>query len=106
MKAIQIATHSHTDDQWAGYENSTSVQIKTDFIKQEGYLGAMTWAIDMDDFQGLCGPKNPLITVMYNAMKGYVVPTPNFTPTPRVSTQTLWSFKQCHIANTQRTAII
>jgi chitinase len=46
----------------------------------------MTWAIDMDDFQGLCGPKNPLITVMYNAMKGYVVPTPNFSTTPRVST--------------------
>jgi len=39
---------------------------------------------------------------MYNAMKDYVVPTPNFTPPPRVSIQTLWSFKQRHITNKQR----
>lgn len=44
----------------------------------------MTWAIDMDDFHGTCGPKNPLITVMANGMKGHIVPEPNFSTTPIV----------------------
>lgn len=45
-----------------------------DYIKEHGYGGAMTFAIDMDDYNGVCGDKNPLLKVMNDKLRGYVPP--------------------------------
>lgn len=54
------------------------------FLKEKKYLGAMVWAVDMDDFRGLCGSVNPLMTAIYDGLKGYTVQPKDYKTTPRV----------------------
>ncbi|CAF2139888.1 unnamed protein product [Rotaria magnacalcarata] len=49
---------SFKDGTWIGYDDPESVRNKCEYVKREGFGGAMIWALDMDDFSGKFCQKN------------------------------------------------
>lgn len=61
----QKVPHIVQGDQWIGYDNVQSVQLKVEYAKSKQLGGVMTWSLDTDDFLGICGHgKYPLINKM------------------------------------------
>ncbi len=52
------------DDQWVGYDKVSSIKRKMEYVRNRGLGGAMIWAIDLDDYKGVCGPRWPLLSQM------------------------------------------
>ena len=38
-------------NQWVGFDDERSIRNKMDWIKIQGFAGAMVWSVDMDDFK-------------------------------------------------------
>ena len=47
------APYGYKGDQWVGYDDEMSLTLKVNsVIKEKNLLGAMFWALDLDDFKG------------------------------------------------------
>ncbi|KAJ8928196.1 hypothetical protein NQ314_019259 [Rhamnusium bicolor] len=60
--------YKYSGNQWFGYDDSDSIWIKTDYIKDNGFFGVMIWAIDGDDVHGICGMKQNLLKHINGAL--------------------------------------
>ncbi|XP_047998380.1 endochitinase-like isoform X2 [Leguminivora glycinivorella] len=58
--------YANKDLQWVGYDNPNTIYAKARYAKEMGLGGIMYWAVDLDDFSGLCGSKYPLISAGVN----------------------------------------
>ncbi|XP_032306926.1 acidic mammalian chitinase [Drosophila ananassae] len=62
------APYAFSGDQWIGYDNQESIQMKMQLVESRNLGGAMMWSIETDDFRGLCGETYPLLKTMNRAL--------------------------------------
>ncbi|XP_049986924.1 acidic mammalian chitinase isoform X1 [Alexandromys fortis] len=68
--APQEVPYAYKGNEWVGYDNVRSFDVKTQWLKQNNFGGAMIWAIDLDDFTGsFCDQgKFPLTSTLNKAL--------------------------------------
>ncbi|KAK4322256.1 hypothetical protein Pmani_007052 [Petrolisthes manimaculis] len=75
-----MGPYAYKQSQWVGYDDPEMVARKADFIWQRGLAGGMVWALDLDDFNNMCGNGNyPLMKRLSSELASQ---TPSSTTTP------------------------
>lgn len=65
----QQVPYAYKGNQWVGYDNVKSVQLKVEFAKNYNLGGVMIWSVETDDFRGTCGSKYPILNAINNALQ-------------------------------------
>ena len=84
------APYGYKNTIWVGYDDKHSLSYKVEqVIKGKGLMGAMFWALDLDDFSGsMCRQgRYPLINAVKGFLGGYTPPPRPTDMTPRPPTQ-------------------
>merc|ERR1711872_61769 len=76
--------YAYGGDQWIAYDDTKTIGIKAQYIKDKGLAGGMIWALDLDDFKGtFCGEgKYPLLTAIVDVLFNGKVPVEPPKPKP------------------------
>ncbi|KAM9855515.1 acidic mammalian chitinase-like [Aulostomus maculatus] len=80
----QMVPYAIKGNEWVGFDNKHSFEIKVQYLKAENFGGAFIWALDLDDFTGrFCeeGPY-PLITHLRSLLNSDLPPPPPVTTNP------------------------
>jgi len=73
---------------WISYDDTESLTLKSQFVKDLGLAGAMVWSIETDDFLGVCGKgKFPLLSTISSIVRDEVTEETSTTSRPTSSTE-------------------
>ncbi|XP_049438191.1 acidic mammalian chitinase-like [Epinephelus fuscoguttatus] len=86
----QMVPYAIRGNEWVGFDNKQSFEIKVQYLKHNKYGGAFIWSLDLDDFSGqFCGQGNyPLIGYLRSLLDSDLPPPPPVTTHPPVITTT------------------
>ncbi|XP_049541790.1 chitotriosidase-1 [Anopheles darlingi] len=91
----QQAPYAVRNNQWLGYDDLRSIQLKVQYLLDQGLGGAMVWSLETDDFNGVCGGgRYPLMNEIRSLLNG---------GTPSPTTTTSWPPSTRPPASTQPT---
>nr|CAD7602442.1 unnamed protein product [Timema genevievae] len=82
----QQVPYAVNGNQWVGYDNVKSIEIKSEYVKEKNLGGAMIWSVETDDFRGICGDKYPLLNAINSVLNGQSLPTVVPTAGPTTTT--------------------
>ncbi|XP_031146119.1 acidic mammalian chitinase-like [Sander lucioperca] len=84
----QMVPYATKGNEWVGFDNRQSFEIKAQYVKDNKFGGAFVWALDLDDFTGqFCGQgKYPLISYLRSLLDSDFPLPPPVTTHPPVST--------------------
>uniref|UniRef100_A0A182IVU9 chitinase n=1 Tax=Anopheles atroparvus TaxID=41427 RepID=A0A182IVU9_ANOAO len=78
----QQVPYAVRNNQWLGYDDLRSIQLKVKYLLDLGLGGAMVWSLETDDFLGFCnGVQYPLMKEIRQLLNGGT-PSPTTAPVP------------------------
>ena len=75
-----MGPYAYKGNQWVGFDDVETIKQKSEYIRDNGFGGGMIWALDLDDFNNMCGcEKYPLLKTINRVLRNYNSPDPHCT---------------------------
>ncbi|KAF7667447.1 hypothetical protein LDENG_00060360 [Lucifuga dentata] len=90
----QMVPYATKGNEWVGFDNRKSFEIKAQYLKDKKFGGAVIWSLDLDDFGGqFCGQGNyPLISHLRSLLDSDLPTLPSTTTqSPTTATSSITS---------------
>ena len=67
-----MGPYAYKSNQWVSYDDVDTIRRKSQLVRTMQLGGAMIWALDLDDFRGVCGCETyPLLKTMNRVLRNY-----------------------------------